>query len=112
MKNLFIINPAAGGRKHEVAKTEKMISDLMETLNEPYEIYITTAPMDACEKVETEAKTNLELRVYACGGDGTLNEVLSGCHGMSEAEIAHYPVGSGNDYIKNFADPDAFRQSF
>ena len=30
--------------------------------------------MDACGHIKESAKGEKELRVYACGGDGTLNE--------------------------------------
>ena len=46
--------------------------------------------------------------MYACGGDGTLNEVVCGMAGCPNAAVTHYPGGSGNDAIKVFSDTAPF----
>ncbi len=108
--HLFIVNPAAGGKKHDYKKTERKIEAVMRELDEPYEIYVTKAPMDACKKIEDAAKSADALRVYACGGDGTLNECVNGAAGLSNVSVTHYPCGTGNDFIKMFGDQaDMFR---
>ena len=73
MKHLFIVNPVAGGkdRREYVAEQARRA---LEGSEDAYELYVTTAPMDACAKIAAEAASGEELRVYACGGDGTLNE--------------------------------------
>ena len=43
-----------------------------------------------------------ELRFYACGGDGTVNEVANGVIGYDNAAMTVIPVGTGNDFLKNF----------
>ena len=40
------------------------------------------------------------MRLYACGGDGTLAEVLDGSFGRDNVEIG-FSCGSANDYIKS-----------
>ena len=45
------------------------------------------------------------VRLYACGGDGTLNEILQGAAGHPQVELACLPLGSGNDFVRNFACP-------
>ena len=45
-----------------------------------------------------------ELRFYACGGDGTANEVANGILGFDNAAMTMVPVGTGNDLLKNFGD--------
>ena len=74
----------------------------MERLGHDYEIYTTKVPMDACAKIRADAETD-ELRVYACGGDGTLNECVNGAAGLSGVSVTQYPCGTGNDFIKAFA---------
>ncbi|MCL2426542.1 MAG: YegS/Rv2252/BmrU family lipid kinase [Oscillospiraceae bacterium] len=102
MKHLFIINPVAGGRKNNFKETHSKIKEFAETLQDPYEIYITQKPMDACNKIVEEAECVEELRVYACGGDGTLNECANGAANRSNVAITHYPCGTGNDFLKTF----------
>ena len=102
MKHLFIINPIAGGRKHDPAKTEADIRILMGRREDDYEIYYTSAPKDATRAVKEAVNSGEELRIYACGGDGTLNECVTGAAGAANAAVAHYPCGTGNDFIKCF----------
>ena len=111
MKHLFIINPVAGGRKTRFIDTMKEIKLFAEELNEPHEIYTTTAPMDACRKVSEEAESCDKLYVYACGGDGTLNECANGAAERGNVAITHYPCGTGNDFIRMFgpANMNRFR---
>ena len=99
MKHLFIVNPVAGGkdRREYVAEQARRA---LEGSEDAYEVYVTTAPMDACARIAAEAASGEELRVYACGGDGTLNEVVNGAAGHANAAVTHFPGGSGNDFIK------------
>ena len=52
--------------------------------------------------------TGEEVRIYACGGDGTLNEVVAGAAGFPNAAVTAYSGGSGNDFTKLFSEPKAF----
>ena len=52
--------------------------------------------------------TGEEVRIYACGGDGTLNEVVAGTAGFPNAAVTAYSGGSGNDFTKLFSEPKAF----
>jgi len=110
MRHLFIINPIAGSKKGRFAETEREIRAFAESLNDPYEIYVTKAPMDACHKIAAEAEASSDqLIVYACGGDGTLNECANGAAGRANTAITHYPCGTGNDFIKMFGSADEHR---
>ncbi|MCE6983484.1 lipid kinase, partial [Pseudomonas frederiksbergensis] len=42
--------------------------------------------------------------VYACGGDGTLNECVNGAVGHDNVAVTHFPCGTGNDFIKMFGE--------
>ena len=59
-----------------------------------FEIYVTGAPMDAVGKIRDEAGRCADLRVYACGGDGTLNECVNGAAGLPNAAVTHFPCGT------------------
>lgn len=106
MKHLFIVNPVAGGkdRREYVAEQARRA---LEGSEDAYEVYVTTAPMDACAKIAAEAASGEELRVYACGGDGTLNECVNGAAGRSNVAVTHFPCGTGNDFIKMFGEEKA-----
>ena len=67
---------------------------------------------DDCPDLEGLARAAAErgepVRIYACGGDGTLNEAVAGAAGFGNAAVTHYPMGSGNDFLRMFG-PDACR---
>lgn len=107
MMHLFIINPAAGGKRSRHVKTAEEIRSVMRGHREYWEIYVTKAPMDACHKVRAASEGREPLRVYACGGDGTLNECVNGAVNRPHVSVTHYPTGTGNDFIKVFGPEGA-----
>ena len=105
MKHLFIINPAAGSRDRTAAYTAD-IQRLCKGLD--YEIAVSQAPGQCREIAREAAKTGEEVRIYACGGDGTLNEVVSGAAGFPNAAVTAFSGGSGNDFVRLFSEATAF----
>lgn len=109
MKHLFIINPAAG--KHDqTVRLSTEIRSLCEARGLDFAIRVSKHPGDCTAITREAAASGEETRVYACGGDGTLNEVVCGAAGAANLAVTHYPCGSGNDFVKNFSDPAAFTQ--
>lgn len=103
MRHLFVINPVAGDGNHTI-ELEGQIARAMQGREEPCEIYVTKGPRDATEKIRAEAEKGDELRVYACGGDGTLNECACGAAERPNVAVTHFPCGTGNDFIKAFGE--------
>ena len=106
MKHIFIINPAAGKADKTAeytAKIEKACAGL------DYGIAVSQSPGDCTRIAREAAKTGEEVRLYACGGDGTLNEVVTGAAGHDNAAVTCFVGGSGNDFVKIFDDREAFR---
>jgi len=106
MKHIFIINPAAG-KADKTAEYRAQIEDRCAGLD--YEIAISREPGDCTRIAREAARTGQEVRLYACGGDGTLNEVAAGAAGYDNAAVTVFVGGSGNDFVKIFDDRDAFR---
>ena len=107
MKHLFIINPAAGS-KNRTEEVSAVVHKICRARKLTYEIRVSTAPGE-CTRIAREAcEIGEELRLYACGGDGTLNEVAAGAAGYENAAISVFSTGSGNDFVKLFDDPKAF----
>ena len=107
MKHLFIVNPVAGGKD----RTEYVSAQVAQTFSGKegeFEIYTTKFPLDAVSKIMTESLNCNELRVYACGGDGTLNECVNAAIGLDNVSVTCFPNGTGNDFIKHFG-PDRER---
>ncbi len=110
MKHIFVINPAAGKGKRLSALLSS-ITYACEEMEADYEIYHTATVGDGTRFVRAacEKYADLPKRFYACGGDGTLYEVLNGAVGYELTEIAVIPMGTGNDFIKTFTNPEYFR---
>ena len=97
MKKLHILNPAAGkGALPDVSKLDG-------------EVYITKCAGDAEAYLITRLSDGdgEEYRIYAYGGDGTLNEVTSGimrAGAGGRVVLTPVPTGSGNDFARMTAD--------
>ena len=107
MTHLFIINPAAGSRDR-TEEYRRKIKESCEQRNLRYRIQISQAPGDCRRLARAAAETGDEFRIYACGGDGTLNEVADGAAGYPNVAVTVFSGGSGNDFVKLFDDPKAF----
>jgi len=105
MRHIFIINPASG-KKGQTKALEQHITQASRKTQIPVELYETTGvgdgevyTRDLCSKHPRE-----QFRLYACGGDGALNEVINGCFGFENVEVGCVPMGTGNDYVRNYTD--------
>ena len=108
MKHLFVINPAAGSR-NQTEIYRKQIAEVCEAKGLDYSVELSAAP-GCCIKIAREAaQSGEEYRIYACGGDGTLNEVVNGVAGFSNVAVTTFAGGSGNDFARMFSQPEAFR---
>lgn len=107
MKYIFIVNPNAGGR-NAASKFAKRIEAVAKSRNLDYKIYFTKYKAHAGEIVETEYSEAETVRYFAVGGDGTLLEIARAAIGKENAQIGVFPMGSGNDYIRQFGKAEDF----
>ena len=107
MKHLFIINPAAGSRDR-TKQYSIAIHEVCTARDLDYRIEVSAAPGECCRIAREAAETGEEYRIYACGGDGTLNEVVAGAAGHDNVAVSVFSGGSGNDFVKLFSEPEAF----
>ena len=107
MEHLFIINPAAGSRDR-TEEYSKLIRKVCGERGLSCRIAVSAAPGDCRRLAREAAESGPPGRIYACGGDGTLNEVAAGAAGFDNAAVTVFSGGSGNDFVKLFDDPKAF----
>ena len=107
MKHLFIINPAAGSRDR-TKDYSTAIHEACHARDLDYRIEVSAGPGECTRITREAAQSGEEYRVYACGGDGTLNEVVAGAAGFANVAVTVFSGGSGNDFVKIFNDPKAF----
>lgn len=107
MRHLFILNPTAGKARAALA-LQPLIRDFFTQYPMDYGISITEYPGHATEIVKREVSVGDAVRFYACGGDGTVLEVVNGLVGAENAELACIPCGSGNDFLRMLPERDLF----
>lgn len=99
MKHVFIINDLAKPKEKEILKKKiEQWSKNHETIVHytQYEKHATfLAKQYTFDKSE-------KVRIYSCGGDGLLHEIANGIANELHIELAIYPMGTGNDFIKSF----------
>lgn len=107
MKYVFIVNPTAGKGNKQAGFVEAVEQYFAQNGGE-YEVYYTSDKGDAMAYSNQLAKTGQELRIYACGGEGTAFEVLNGIYGFKNVSLGVVPCGSANDFISYFSDKELF----
>ncbi len=116
IKHIFIVNPAAG-KGIESSSALERIRDACKVSRVEYELHMTEGVGDATRFVRrkiAEKPAGDDYRFYACGGDGTLSEVIAGAidealgEPIPNVHIGCIPLGTGNDFIRNFAQSEFF----
>ena len=105
--HIFIVNPAAGkaDRTEFITKAAQSAS-----ADGNVTVYATKSPGDATAYVESVlASATRPVRIYACGGDGTVHEVVQGIYNSHNSNVSFgvIPTGSGNDFIRSFQIPES-----
>lgn len=105
---LFVYNPRAGK-----AQIRSNLLDIIDTfVKAGYEVtaYPTQAPGDAVKAVR-ERRAGYEI-VACSGGDGTLDEVVTGMMKSKERlPIGYVPAGSTNDFANSLGIPKGMQQA-
>ena len=111
LQHIFIINPTAG-KSDSRPRIYDMAASLRTRHDLDVQCILTKRQGHATELAKKLCQSGEELRFYACGGDGTLNEVANGIIGFDNAAMSVIPIGTGNDFLKNFGDHmDKFRDA-
>jgi diacylglycerol kinase (ATP) len=100
---LLIYNPTSGGRRH------RRFQEIEEAVRILKDAGITTelAPTSDAGHAREIARLAVEARremVIACGGDGTINEIINGLAG-SQVPMALLPAGTANILAKELGIP-------
>lgn len=101
-KMLFIMNPFAG-----VKRANRHLADILLTFSQAgYEVIThMTLGQGYATAVAREKGKNVDL-VVCCGGDGTLNETITGLLSAgADTPIGYIPAGSTNDFASSLKIP-------
>ena len=112
MKALLIVNPSSGGKK--AAGYEELATKKLQELFDEVAVAHTEKAGDA-ERFASEAVGSVDS-VFAMGGDGTVNEAISGIASHEERpRFGFFPLGTVNDLARALAiplDPEEAIESF
>ncbi len=107
-KYLIVYNPMAG-KSNKKIWIQRLIEKLKENGNSVE--LVTTEYIGHGREISFYNAKDYDVIVSA-GGDGTLNEVATGILKSNAASsLAILPIGSGNDYYRNFANPKNLKKS-
>ena len=113
MKYIFIINKTAGNGKFQTKQLEDLVISSAKKANIEKDVscYFTSAPNDSINYIASLDAQNGPYTIIACGGDGTLKEVVNGIMKRSDSSdirIGIIPCGTGNDFVKSFTNNENF----
>ncbi len=91
MIDAFLIKPALRKSAKQMARIESLkTKDSVELIGSDY---------DQVKKEIDNLRTRDEVRVVACGGDGTMHWAINSAHGL-DVSLAVVPMGTGNDFAR------------
>ena len=105
MLHIFIINPFAGSKtfaddlRIKLASIEGLDYFVFNTRYAGYETELVKKIQHIFE--------GEKLRFYCCGGSGTMRNMLNGFDSLEDAEVAFFPCGLTNDFLKMFGADEA-----
>lgn len=108
MKLLFIYNPHSG-----VGRIKSQLSDVLEIMvRHGYEVTVhPTQAIGDATRVTAEHASEYDL-VVCCGGDGTLDETVSGLmQRNSHVPLGYIPAGSTNDFAASLRLPKNMKKA-
>lgn len=106
MKHIILVNPVSGNQKGK--KRGIAIQKILRKCNINAKLIVSKYKGELTE-ISKKLSTTEKCRFYSVGGDGTLNEIVSGIIG-SNSEIVVIPCGTGNDFVKTISKYRSLRK--
>jgi diacylglycerol kinase (ATP) len=100
---LLIYNPTSGRKRHRRFAEIEQAARILKDAGIAAELAPTAGP-DAATKIARLAVEQRRGMVIACGGDGTINEIVNGLAG-SQVPMALLPAGTANILAKELGIP-------
>lgn len=100
MRHIFIVNTHAGQKK--------LITGMRERLSqmEGFDYYVFSTRGKEKEGPLVKRILNYfpgeQIRIYCCGGSGTIRNILNSIDDLENVELAYFPCGMTNDFLKIF----------
>ena len=104
----FIVNPASSSGN--AAHMWTLISKKLAKKNVSYNAHLTTGTFAATKFAREICQMDDDPTIIVIGGDGTVNEVLTGIDDFDKVTFGYIPAGSSNDLARDLGlttDPEA-----
>ena len=102
----FIINP--NSRSGKGALIWRNLENILRERNIKYQTFFTEYKGHAVKlsaSITASIPEDSQIKLIAVGGDGTIQEVLSGVKDISRVIFGYIPTGSGNDFCRGMKLP-------
>ena len=100
---VLLYNPLSGGRRQLRQKDVQAVRGVFEAAGIEVSAAATTSAEDTSERARAAAAGGADA-IIACGGDGTIHDVLQGVAG-SDAAIGMIPMGTANTLAHDLGIP-------
>ena len=105
MKRIYLICNLRSGKASAGNNIAKII-DIFTKAGFEVTIHTTQSRSDGTSRAKYACESKKFDMIVCCGGDGTLNEVISGCmDSESPLPIGYIPTGSTNDFARSLNIP-------
>jgi YegS/Rv2252/BmrU family lipid kinase len=102
-KVVLLYNPLSGRRREHRQKDVQAVRDILAAAQIEVSVVATTSAEDTREQSRVAAAAGCEA-IFACGGDGTIHDVLQGVIG-SHTAIGVIPMGTANALAHDLGIP-------
>jgi hypothetical protein len=101
VKHVFVINPCAGkGKALDIIKPkiEKYCSE--NSIDST--VYVSESSQAGIDYMRSIAQSGEHVRIYACGGDGTLYDAVNAVFGNKMQRLRQFLLARGMTFIRLF----------
>ena len=105
MRHEIMVNPVSGKKRGSMYA--KRVKNLLHRHGIEANIFESEYAGHLREHAKEVSSQEL-TRFYSLGGDGTLNEIVSGIYG-TDSEIVVLPCGTGNDFARYYNEYESLR---
>jgi len=103
VRGILLYNPSSGTSRHRRESIARQVAEILSNNGYGLEVVATTHRGGAGNQVRQAITQGAEV-IFACGGDGTIHDILQGIVG-TPAKLGIIPMGSGNALCRELSIP-------
>lgn len=103
-KALLIYNPFSGFRRHKRVEQVEAAADELRRAGVEAKVLPSRGPSQAGGQAREAVDAGFDT-IFACGGDGTIHDILQGIVGQTQAALGIVPLGTANALASDLKIP-------